>query len=478
MAARRQPDHEDNTVNRFGQADEEAIQRYLHLTDDGEIARLAAMMTPPKTVMNARALVAQAAALQVEAAAELVRQREVMVESMSLATLSELAGRLGVDDLGFLHLIDEDNLGDNDPIRGPVLRRLASLMSALPPPQDFHDLFLAEKPTDALNRASSRTSLRRPLPDATLEELLRFAANIPEDEASWDILNGAFIDFLRMWFQDRLDLEELIQGGSDAGPKKSKSSSVVDRIEKLQRKRSHFYESFKPGHEFPPNIVELAHRAYTECWEGGILGPQWLRRFAWLADEFPPFWEKFGDAYCALEADAKATLKKRKQERSAQKSEAGEVGRQRREGNRLRKVTAGFIEFLIANRKDSEGGILSSHIDAFVEVSPILGKKQDRANTLEFVQALCTAVTNDLDARTVLDTLQRSQLAKIEALEPTQREQHLNKLPPNQRNQYLEKGTIPPKWVQFKCLTEEAVSDCLEDLKHALSKACPKKNKK
>ena len=87
-------------------------------------------------------------------------------------------------------------------------------------------------------------------------------------------------------------------------------------------------------------------------------------------------------------------------------------------------------------------------------------------------------MTNEVEARTVLDTLQRSLLANIEALKPALREKHLNKLLPNQRNQYSEKGTIPPNWVQFKPLTEVMVRDCLEDLKHALSKACVKKIQK
>ena len=100
------------------------------------------------------------------------------------------------------------------------------------------------------------------------------------------------------------------------------------------------------------------------------------------------------------------------------------------------------------------------------------------ANSLEFLQALCTAVTKGLEARTVLDTLQRSLLAKIEALKPAFREQRLNKLVPNQRKQYLSKGTIPPKWIQFKSLTEEAISACLEDLKDALAKAGVKKIQK
>lgn len=485
MAARRQTDQENSPVNRFGGADEEDIQRYLDMTDDGELSRLAAMMAPKGETFDARALIEQAAALQAEAAAELVRRREARVESMSLATLSELARRLGVHEPGFLGAIHEDSLMDDDPILGPILRRLSARMRAMPPPQDFANLFLAENPTEALNRASGRTSLRRPPPDANLEELLRFAANIPGDEVSWDILNGAFLDFLQIWFQDRLDLEELIQGGPDSGPTKSKGSSVLDRIERLQRNRTRFYESFKPGHEFPPDIVELAHRAYTECWEDGILRSQWHRRLAWLAEEFPPFWQKLGEAYRAIHqdqikavADAKARLRREENKKSAKARESGEAGLQSREGNRWRKVTTEFIEFLKGNFDGSSPADLNDHVEVFVNSHLSHRGKQLRDNTLEFLQALCTGVRKGVGARTILDTLQRSLLSKIERLGPAGREQRLNKILPNQKRQYLKTGTIPPAWVQFKWLTEEAVRDCLDDLMHALSKASEKKSKK
>lgn len=484
MATRRQPTTENRPINHLGRSDDETFQRYLNLVDDGELARLAAMMSPKIDTFDACALIAQAAALQAEASAELVRRREEMVKSMSLDTLSELAGHLGIRELGFLRVLHEDSIPDH-PIQGPVLRGVAALMREMRPPQDFAEIFLADNPADALSRASSRTSLRRPLPDASFEELLRYAADIPVDEISWDILNDAFIDFLRIWFQNRLGMAELLASGSKSEKIKPGDSDILASIERLRHERTRFYESFKPGHDFPPDIVELAHRAYTECWEDGILRSLWQRRLAWLADEFTPFWQRFGEAYRAIykarmevAAQAEAAIRRDQNKKSAKARKAGGAGLQRRETKRWRAVTAEFVEFLRENFGGSSPSDLNGNVEIFVSSRSSAESQQSQNNTRFFLETLCTGVTNSLEARTVLDTLQRSLLAKIKALSPALREQRLNKLLPNQRKQYLKIGTIPPSWVQFKSLSEEAVGDCLDDLKHALSKECAKKSKK
>jgi hypothetical protein len=484
MTARRQPTTKNLRVNRLNRGDEGAIQRYLDLVDDGELARLAAMMSPKIETFDVCALIAQAAALQAEASAELVRRREEMVKSMSLDTLSKLAGHLGIRELGFLRVLHEDSIPD-DPIQGPVLRGVAALMHEMRPPQDFTDLFLVDNPTEALKRASSRTSIQRPLPDATLEELLRFSANISENVVSWDILNGAFIDFLRMWFQDRLDLEELILGGPDAGQKKSKDSSVLDRIEKLQWNRKRFRKSFKPGHEFPPDIVELAHRAYEECWENRVLGSQWLRRLAWLSDTFSMFWQRFGDAYGEIHktrkkaaTEAEANIRREQNEKSAKARKVGEVGLQRREDRRWKEVTADFIKFLKSNLKKSEGLTLSSRVDTFVETSTTLGKKQKRANTGQFLSVLCAAATQGKDAEYVIRTFQRPLNASIEAVGKKLHEEFLLKMTRSQRREFDSKGLVPCALLQNKNVTVEAVDVCLKNLKQALFKVGPKNSKK
>jgi hypothetical protein len=485
MAARRQTDQENSPVNRFGGAEEDDIQRYLDLTDDGELARIAAMMAPKGGTFDARTLIEQAAALQAEAAAELVRRREARVESMSLATLSELARRLGVHEPGFLGVIHEDSLMDDDPILGPVLRCLSARMRAMPPPQDFANLFLAENPNEALNRASGRTSLRRPPPDANLEELLRFAANIPGDEVSWDILNGAFLDFLQIWFQDRLDLEELIQGGSDSGSKKSKASTVLDRIKGLQRNRTRFYESFKPGQEFPPYIVELAQRAYTECWEDGTLRSRWHQRQAWLAEEFPPFWQRFGEAYRSInqdqikaEAEAEAEVRRVQNQKSAKARKSGEAGLQNREANRWRRVTAEFIAFLKANQSNSEGRNLSSIVETYVDKSSTLGGSQNRDSSREFLAILIGAVNEGKDAGYALRAFQRPSEVSITLVGSKAHEKFLSSMTPHQRKEFETKDLVPKALLRNKFVTEEAVRDCLHDLVHALSKASKKKSKK
>lgn len=482
MAARRKSTTQNRSVDDISQRQKDAIQRYLDLVDDGELERLAATMAPKGKGFDPSVLIAQASALQAEAAAELVRRRELLVQSMDLATLSNLAGRWGIPEVSLIHIIHDDRFFD-DPIQGPVLRRISSLMCKMPLPQEFGDLFLGEKPMDALNRASSRTSLRRPLPGSTLEDLLRFAANIPEESVSWEILNGAFIDFLRLWCQtttDFNDFRESLTRGPDSEQKESKKSSISARTEEFDKARTRFYDSFTPGHQFSSDIVELVHRAYAECWRDGISAPQWLQRFAWLADEFPPFWQRFGQAYCAIHqarvkaaAEAEAEIRKGLSKRSAEARRKGGKGVHRREFIRWKTVTSDFIRFLEKNFDGPSLTNLGDHVETFVRSMP--GGPQLRNNALEFLRTLGTAVTKDEEARSVLETLQRSFLGEIETLEPRLREQRLNKLPANQRNQYLEKGTTPPAWVQFKSLTEEAVRDCLEDLKSALPKARVKK---
>lgn len=484
MAARRQPTTKNLRVNRLDRSDDVAIQRYLDLVDDGELARLAAMMSPKIGTFDASTLIAQAAALQTEASAELVRRREEMVKSMNLDTLSELAGHLGIRELGFLSVLHEDSIPD-DPLQGPVLRGVAALMREIAPPQDFAEMFLADNPADALNRAASRTSLRRPLPDASFEELLRYAANIPGDEIPWDILNAAFIDFLRIWFQNRLSMAELLVSGSKSGQIKPVDHDISVSIERLRHERTRFYESFKPGHDFPPDIVELAQRAYTECWEGDILGPLWRQRLAWLAEEFPPFWQRFGDAYRSIhqdqikaEAEAEAEIRRVQNQKSAKARESGEAGLQNREAKRWRRVTAEFIAFLNANQKDSKGRDLSSIVETYVEKSSTLGGSQDRDSSREFLAILIGAVTEGKDAGYALRAFQRPSEASITLAGSEAHEKFLSGMTPHQRKEFETKDLVPKALLRNKFVTEEAVRDCLDDLKRALLKASEKKSKK
>jgi hypothetical protein len=458
--------------------DDKAIQAYLAVTDDGEIARLAAMIAPKGEVFDARAQVAQATALQAEVASELVRRREAIANKMSYATLLELVRHFGLNESGILSLlavVDEEQLSD-DPLTGPVLRSLAKLVRAMPPPQDFQDQFLVEDPTAALELAASRTALSRPQPGAAFEETLRYAANIPADEVSWDILNGAFFDFLRMWFQKALVRAELFEMAAGPGITKAGSSKLSATIKRIQQELARLHDAFTPGQECPPDIDELARRAYAECWEGGLMGPLWRRRLAWLVVEFTPFWHRHEAAYLAIhqvrvkaEAEAAAVIQADQLKKSAKAQAAGEVGRQSREGDRWRSVTAEFLKFLMSSSCGTAPADLQDCVTTFVRSSPTLGGKQIKANTLEVLQTLCTAVSSNLDASSVLKCLQGSKYSKIQALEPKEREKQFAKLSRSEKQEYESTGTIPSDWIQYKALTGDAVSDCLEDLKVGLS---------
>jgi hypothetical protein len=121
---------------------------------------------------------------------------------------------------------------------------------------------------------------------------------------------------------------------------------------------------------------------------------------------------------------------------------------------------------------------LHDRVTVFVRDSSSLGGPQKRANSLEVLQTLCKAVSSGLDARSVLERLQRSKFNKIETSDLKSREKLLSKLSPSQKKGYESKKTVPYDWVAYRSLTEEAVSDCLEDLKDAWARLGSKKIKK
>lgn len=485
MPARPKSPSKDRPVTTFNMGDDKAIQAYLAVTDDGEIARLAAMIAPKGEVFDARAQVAQATALQAEVASELVRRREAIANKMSYATLLELVRHFGLNESGILSLlavVDEEQLSD-DPLTGPVLRSLAKLVRAMPPPQDFKDQFLVEDPTAALELAASRTALSRPQPGAAFEETLRYAANIPADEVSWDILNGAFFDFLRMWFQKALVRAELFEMAAGPGITKVESSKLSATIKRIQQKLARLHDAFTPGQECPPDIDELARRAYAECWEGGLMGLLWRRRLAWLVVEFTPFWHRHGAAYLVIHqvrakaaAEAEAELRRDQNKKSAKARESGGTGLQSREAKRWRRITADFIEFLKATPKNADVLALSSCAATFAEESSCLGGHQDRTSAREFLSILSAVVTDGKDAGYALRTFQRPLDAEITAVKPKAHEKFLSKMTPSQRKEFQTKGVVPDLLLRHKNVTEDAMRDCLEDLKHALSKARVKKS--
>ncbi len=456
---------EDLPVNNLHKGGDRAIQDYLAIIDDGELARLAALRAPTSEAFDASAHVAQAAALQAEATAELVRRREVIASSMSQATLVKLAAQLEIEDVGFLGVADDE--GFTDPITGPVLRRLASLMREKPPHQDFHDQFLVEDFSAVLSHADTLTALR-PTIACSLEDALRYAANIPTNQVSWDILNGAFVDFLRLWHRFPLLAAELFPVQKKAGAKvtAAKFSQLMANLKRSQQERVGFEKTFTPGQDFPPDIDELAYRAYAECWEKGLLGLSWKRRLAWLVVEFAPFWAKHGDAYRSLQK----RMLEPKIKKSEKASSSGKSGRQKREAKRWKKVTADFIEFLKDNLKGSDAMGLQSCVTAFGDESSTLRGSQDRTNSKEFLKILCDAVSSDEDGFTLLRSLQGLKAAKIQTLEPKLREKRLNKLTPTQKREFHSKGFVPPCWRLYKELSQEAAQDCLDGLRGALVK--------
>ena len=114
---------EDESLS-LAESTDTVIRKYLNLKGAGKIAKLAAALAPKPEKFDARALIADAMALQTEAESELIRQREVMTTSMSYDTLVEIATRLGVE--GYIDMASHSDycVRSTDPVAGPILRQL------------------------------------------------------------------------------------------------------------------------------------------------------------------------------------------------------------------------------------------------------------------------------------------------------------------------------------------------------------------
>jgi hypothetical protein len=188
--------HEDQApeVHEFfnGQTDELAVQEYLNVKDDGEIARLVAMMAPKAKAFDSAALVDAAMAIQTETQSGLIRRREAMVSTMNYSTLLDLQNALGCE---FSLYVDDNDERLRDPIIGPVLRKLHGTVSARFKQSDELEKARIVAEIDAhLASADARTKLPRPNLPCNLEEVLRYAANAPH--VPWVVLERAFLVFL------------------------------------------------------------------------------------------------------------------------------------------------------------------------------------------------------------------------------------------------------------------------------------------
>ena len=346
-----------------GSTDERAIQDYLAVQDDGEIARLAALMAPKQKTFDPAALVDAAMALQTETKAGLIRRRMAMVNYMNYRTLLSLQNKLG---LLLSPYVDDDDERLHDPIAGPVLSRMLSTIFA---GYKQSDALEKTEITSVLASADTRTTLSRPTLPCDLEYALRYATNSPK--VQWMVLQDAFVDFLginritRVQGQreeDEKSLKEQIEHTvqiiaeikMNPNSDSEKLNSAREHEEELKRFQNRltsleaetkYGKSFVPGAIIPSDVEKASSEIFANYWQE----PKSVKSeksVAWFSTEFNAFWEKHSGAYKKIHAAAeKARSAKAEKNRKAAKK-----GSASREGKRWVKQTENFVMLLNANR--------------------------------------------------------------------------------------------------------------------------------
>jgi len=425
-------------VFREGPPDRIAIQAYLAVEDNREIARLAAMMAPKPEAFDPVALIDAATALQAETPAGLIRRREAMVETMNYATLLQLQQELGVPPGT---RVDHKQL--TDPRLGPVLRKAGSMASA---PR--------RATSDHIAEAGSPPKVPRPQLPCSIEAALRHVTNSPE-EVPWHVLESALIDYHKSHptstlldplrtreerLRTQIERTRRVPDGTDKNLKKGlqgaspKPASLklklleadLSVVEAAIRER----EATAPGMVTPAGTPDrlssiLARLERRELIDGHMLDS--------LSTNFVPFWEKNRATYLKRGADAEKAKKKK----AAGNRAVGPMGPASKERTVWIKRTQDFLKFLKANPPTSSD--LSGSISTFADKHCKLSTSRAKSKVRDLLGTLSLHLGRDFDAGAIMD---------------------------------------PLRACGIKALTDDAVRECFELMKSALGRGVEKKSKK
>jgi hypothetical protein len=401
-----------------GQTDELAIQEYLNVKDDGEIARLAAMMAPKRKAFDPAALVDAAIALQTETKAGLIRRRETIVTAMNYSTLLDLQNALG----GSLNpFVDDDDEQLCDPIIGPVLRKLQATVSNGMKQSDILD---KARIASTLASADTRTKLSRPTLPCDLDDALRYATNSPK--VHWQSLKGAFVDFLGI-FRTSREQEQRDENEESLRNQIEHTARIIAGLEtnlnndpqKLKSKREHeehlkrflddlisletvttYRETFVPGARTPREVMEESSAIFAKYWQE----PKSVdsdASLAWFSTEFYAFWNQHGEAYLSIDAAAEKARKAKatKNRKAAQKSAASQAR------DRWLKHTEDFVTFLRENQSPQSD--LSTLLKIFADKHCGLRTEAAQIKVREFLGMLSTYANRDFDTRSIIGSLRK-----------------------------------------------------------------------
>lgn len=468
---------EDESLS-LAESTDTVIRKYLNLKGAGKIAKLAAALAPKPEKFDARALIADAMALQTEAESELIRQREVMTTSMSYDTLVEIATRLGVE--GYIDMASHSDycVRSTDPVAGPILRQLWNWEHVTEPEIDFESAFEVENPMDLLTIADTRTSLPRPSQFSGLEEALRYAANARVEDVHYEALVGALVSFLRfypLWttvqewsisvssLMDRNRKDPVTESKKrNRHPMKTthKTGDCYTVWVKIAEDAKTFRENFSPLKTAPELVEKNAREAFEDHWniKFPVLKPS---KLAWLAAGFYDFWQKYGNTF----QEVSAYIKSNAAEITAKNLKNAPQGSASRERKAWVAETKSFMKFLEGKQMPQDRDERLRLVENF---SRHCGKTTERAQRKVKIFFLMLCSYYDKPEEFILQQMKGGLMLDFQNLSAKQKEDAIAKMNPSDALA-LQKGHVPKCFEIFLALTEGTVRTCLALVKPAFN---------
>ncbi|MBN8459331.1 MAG: hypothetical protein J0M04_15995 [Verrucomicrobia bacterium] len=456
--------------------DQEAIANYLDLPNAMDVARLAASLlsTRPEGVK-------QAIALSLEI---LLRSREMLesgryelARTMDARSIDVLLSRL-VPDKGQLRT--ERGRLKADPVVGPALAWKDQLERIASSQDDPESVFDCDNPRSSIEKAIILAG--RPVPSlpCSLDVALICVADIPSCFAS-EHLKNIFITFLglspMLTPKQRVNLAE-----ADQLVLSITTSSIQPRDDLFGRRYTailaevNYRLNFRPppesgNSEVPNGVKKRAERDFETYWAGEkpVSSP---KRLAWIAEHFPPFWERHGAEYTRIR-EAQACNER---ERAQRMSDGVQIREKPKWDRRVRHFAK-----CLQRQGNADGLLTQSDINAAIsqfrmEAGKIkdlfLADERTMEKTLNFLRALATegiaGTGDDVGVRVLrhLDEVSSSSSSRSFGLLKKS-----GKI--TGRKEPVEEQRRRSPAVRDKTVNEETVAGCIEILRAAMGSRLP-----
>ena len=453
--------------------DQEAIANYLDLPNAMDVAGLAANLvsTRPEGVGRAVALSLD---IFLRSREVLASWRDELAKTMDATSIDVLLKRLVPD---IRRLRTERSRLKADPVIGPVLARKAHLEHIAFSQDDPKNVFDCDNPRSSIKKPAilaGRSAQRLPCP---LDVALRCVADIPSCFAS-EHLKKIFITFLglspMLTPKQRANMAEgdrMVLRISDSGSRPTAGLFGKRRSEIFAEVnyRLNFRPPSEAGNsEVPSSVTRRAERDFRTYWDGEnpVSSPA---RLAWIAEHFPPFWERYGAEYRRIREEAKRL----EDERSRKMSE----GVQKRDLKKWMKRTWLFAESL-QQRSKSTVRLTRDDVDhAILDFKDRAGQMKDMGLADSRSMEKCVDILRAIANQAIRDSGPDAGATVLADLRQSAADMAKNRAEESRTTYHATGGkrrvSRSKTTADYKSITESTIMECIRILRENLGDRLP-----